>query len=195
MVDSLSRALVHPAASYSSRGSSWQFHSFRPYRSNIVSAMELIRAGEFMDGKSDSARLVAANGRSPLYPDLPELAALRYVYARTRENDCVYVGVPRHAAVFVGDIRAYWLLHRCIGVHKFILEPGLTTTAAAQTEMAGQLKQNRVRWLVLTPPEKGDDAFLRSPMPGCDVLDAAIALHYRIAATFGPYSVLAATDF
>jgi hypothetical protein len=61
----------------------------------------------------------------------------------------------------VGDIRAYWLLDRCIGVRRFILEPGVTTTAAAEAEMVRDLQRNRVRWLVLTPPEKGDDAFLR----------------------------------
>ncbi len=176
----------------------WNLHAFRPHRAALLAAFELIGAGELLHGTSDSARFLGAdaNARRPewqrLYPDSTEIAALRYVFARTAESDCVYVGVPDHAKVFVGNIRAYWLLHRCIGVRMFILEPGVTTKVSVQAEMAGDLQRNRVRWLILAPLESGDEAFRRNPISGAVLLDEAIAKHYRIAATFGQYSVLTA---
>ena len=179
----------------------WKLHSFRPDRPSMISAVNLIRAGEFIHKTPDSERFLGAGAAmlrpewQQLFPDLEELKALRYVYARTTESDCVYVGVPKHASVFVADIRAYWLLHRCIGVKRFVLEPGVTTTEPEEEEMIRNLQQNRVRWVVLTPPVRGDEAFLRNPIPGSDLLDAAIALHYQVAATFGSYTVLTATGF
>ena len=169
---------------------SWRIHEFRPRWAEIRATAELARRGELMPGISDSARFMRAASSSPLYPDEAELAALRYVYARTGENDCVYVGVSDHAHVFVGDLRAYWLLHRCVGVKRFILEPGVTTDASDQAAMVRDLQRNCVRWVVLAPPVKGDAAFLHANFPGSGLLDEFIAQHYQVAASFGSYLVL-----
>ncbi len=179
----------------------WRLHAFRPHVSSIASTLELMRRGELLDRTSDSARFLGAEPDAlrpewqRLYPDSDELSALRYVYRRTRKDDCVYVGAPDHSNVFVGNIRAYWLLQRCVGVRMHILEPGVSTELRAQAEMAGDLHRKRVRWLILAPAEKGDDAFRRNSIRGAALLDAAIARNYRVAATFGGYSVLGANGF
>ena len=144
---------------------SWRMHDFRPSWADIRAGAQLTRASELTPGISDSARFMKVAASGSLYPDEDELSALRYVYARTAESDCVYVGVSDHAHVFVGDLRAYWLLHRCIGVKKFILEPGVTTGASDQAGMVGDLQRNRVRWVILAPPSSWSMAAVlpRSP--------------------------------
>ena len=82
----------------------WRIHDFRPRWADILATVELARRGELTPGISDSARFMKLGTPSPLYPDKAELSALRYVYARTGEDDCVYVGVSDHAHVFVGDL-------------------------------------------------------------------------------------------
>ncbi len=87
------------------------------------------------------------------------------------------------------------LLNRCIGVKRFILEPDVITTAAAQQEMAADLRRHHVHWLLLAPPVPGDAAFVAHRLPGSGLLDTFIAQHYRVAALFGSYSVMLATEF
>ena len=125
-----------------------------------------------------------------VYRDWQELQALRYVRARTRSSEPIFVGVANHSKVFWNDLRMYWLSDRPIGAKMFQLETRVATEAPVQQGIIADLERNQVMWIVLDNALDGDDVWLKTGDEGSRLLDDYIAGHFAEEARFGPYMVL-----
>lgn len=161
-----------------------------PSLSTTVAAL-----GEGMLTGSDSERIATTS--SPLKPPLAsfyndddEARAARYVRARTRDDEPVYVGLKDHARLYTNNVRIYWLLTRWPGARHYMLLSGLTNTDSAAREMIGDLKARRVRWVIRYPGKKGGERFeTQQAFVGSRLLDRYLETHYQLVTRFGSYEV------
>jgi len=173
--------------------------AFRPAVSHAKSGagllVRLIRNPHLSDAKEVLDAAIPASGWSTVYPDHDELAALRYLRARTSDSDPIFVGVQDHSRLFWNDLRVYWLAGRPIGVHTFQLETRVATEATVQREIIRDLQQNGVRWIILNSASvRGDDTFLQRAYHGSTLLDEYIAKNFHQQARFGVYAVLSRSE-
>ena len=125
-----------------------------------------------------------------VYRDGWELEALKYVRARTRPSEPIFVGVADHSKVFWNDLRMYWLSDRPVGVRMFQLEMTVATEAPVQQGIIADLERNQVMWIVLDNAVEVDVTWLKTGYEGSRLLDDYIAGHFAEEARFGPYMVL-----
>jgi hypothetical protein len=168
---------------------------FRPTRESLRNGFSLV-AGVLHDSPAtDSERMLGAVAPSSawesIYPDRDELAALRYMRARSSDSAHLFVGVKDHSRTFWSNLRLYWLADRPIGVRAFQLETRLATERPVQEGMIADLERNRVAWIILDCDHHldGDAEFRRTNYQGSTLLDEYIASHFREEARFGRYAV------
>ncbi len=108
----------------------------------------------------------------------------------------IYVGLPRHDVIVVGDYMLYFILDRPGATRYDELHPAISDTSKVQNEMIGDLEKNNVQLLVLKHifSETRLDAvkldFQRNlPNVGATALDDFIRGNYTKAQQFGPYEV------
>ncbi len=125
------------------------------------------------------------------------LSSLRaFVDSNTAPNEKIFVGLNRHDVVIVGDVLAYFILDRPIATRYQELHPAITDTAAVQATMIRELRDGRVRLIVLKKAfpgwqlEKAKADFQRHlPQVGALDLDHFIRQNYHPVREFGPYVV------
>ena len=170
---------------------------FRPHVSRLPHGVTLL--GDLVRDPhlTDTDRVLGPTPLPPhwalVYRDGWELQALRYVHARTRPSEPIFVGVANHSQVFWNDLRMYWLSDRPIGAKMFQLETRVATEAPVQQGIIADLERNQVMWIVLDTALEGDDVWLNTGKPayeGSRLLDDYIAGRFAEEARFGPYMVL-----
>lgn len=118
--------------------------------------------------------------------------AVATMHSLTEAGDRVYIGLSRHDRVFANDAMFYFLLQRPSATRYHELHPGVTNTAAVQTEMVRDLERHRVRYVVLTDMFEGaQEPNDSARSTGVTLLDEYIATHYRTVNVVGPYRILA----
>jgi hypothetical protein len=136
-------------------------------------------------------RAAAADGVRTDPADARALAGLLpYVRDYVPPGRPVLVAPPRYDRVRVGDPLLNVLLDRPNPTRYDVIQPGVVTTAAAQREMARDLRRARavVRWEAPAATQLEANGSARSS--GVHILDEAIARGFRPARRFGPYQVL-----
>ena len=168
--------------------------AFRPQLADLRNGLSLA-AGILHDPRAtDSERMLSAVLPSPawesIYADRDELAALRYVRAKSSNSTPLFVGVKDHSRTFWNNLRMYWLADRSIGVRTFQLEDRVATEAPVQEGIIADLEGNRATWIVLDCVQEGDAQFRRSNYQGSTLLDQYIATHFGEEARFGRYAIV-----
>ncbi|MEP6954596.1 MAG: hypothetical protein ABI950_11110, partial [Solirubrobacteraceae bacterium] len=133
----------------------------------------------------------AADGVRTDPADARALAGLLpYVRDYVAPGRRVLVAPPRFDRVRVGDPLLNVLLERRNPTRYDVIQPGVVTTAAAQREMARDLRSTRavIRWDAPAATQLEPNGSARSS--GAHVLDEAIARSFRPARRFGDYLVL-----
>ena len=170
----------------------WCVPGYRP--SQIRNGIELIAHGGLFQRVSDSQRILDPASPPkpwiPIYSDLDELKALRFLRLRTSRKDPIFIGVDNHALPYAVDVRAYWLLDRIIGSNYYIFDSGLTSQQVIQQAMIADLQKNHVRWVVLEHDPPMDESFRQRSRPGSKLLDEFLATNFAEVARFGRYGVL-----
>lgn len=128
-------------------------------------------------------------GTEPIASDMRATAA--DVMARTRPDEPIYIGTYRHDVIFVNDISLYFLARRRPGTFYHELVPGIATSEGGQRRIIEDLKDNRVRVVVLW--QYGPDVWEPIPLvqrPGSQLLDTYLNTNYTRVARHGEYEIL-----
>ncbi len=140
--------------------------------------------------------LVAVEGQHGVRAPRAEAHALnelrRLVDARVPEGEPVFVANPRHDLVRVGDPLVYVVVDRPNPTRYDVMQPGVVTTAGAQSEMVADLLRTRpelvVRWLSPVADQAEPNGAGRSS--GVRILDRYLARAYRSYRRIGDFEVL-----
>jgi hypothetical protein len=170
-------------------------YSLRLMRLNSAWAMQSAAWSAPPDNNAmplDSCRMPADLTVMDCFPVPPSVAAtVRYVHQYTNGGDSIYVGLPRHDKIFVGDILLYFIAQRLSATKWYELNPGLQTTAQIQQRIIDEFQHNPPKMVVLV------DAFSAVNEPnasavssGVHLLDDYIKDHFELAANVSPYAVL-----
>jgi hypothetical protein len=150
---------------------------------------------------TDDVVRIGLAGRSPgspletIYPDASENAVSRFVRARTRQDEAVYVGLVDHASPLVNNVRLTWLIGRPLGARHYMLMSGISNSAEAQRQIIEDLERRRVRWVALWRAYAGGRDSLERPLePGVHELDDYLQRHYRTTTIGGRFHVLEAQN-
>jgi len=171
--------------------------AYRPTAYQVRMGMKILVSVAVHPGMMDTDRVLGPTSPGEawesVYPDGDELQALRYVRARTRSTDPIFVGVQDHSKVWLNNLRIYWLADRPIGVRTFQLQTKVATEAPFQRETISDLERNNVRWLIIDcAPPSGDWTYTKQHYQGSKLLDEYIARNFRVQARFDHLAVLSA---
>ncbi|MDQ2710736.1 MAG: hypothetical protein M3Y72_03365 [Acidobacteriota bacterium] len=173
----------------------WCVPGFRP--SQLRNGVKLIVSGGLSQRISDAQRVLEGTSAPPawmpIYSDLDELKALRFLRIHTSSKDPVFIGVDNHAEAYADDVRGYWLLDRPIGANYYIFDTDLTIQTQVQQDMIAGLEKNDVRWVILEHDPPSDDSFRQRKYPGSKLLDPFLAANFSEVARFGRFGVLTKT--
>jgi hypothetical protein len=119
-----------------------------------------------------------------------QIKAIRYVQARTVEDERIFVGTTRHDKIFVNNVLFYFVSKRLSATQWHHFDPGVQTTAAIQAEMIAELEAHKPRVVVLDSQwdaiNEPNESRLSS---GVTLLDDYIRTRYRRGASFGSMHV------
>jgi len=127
--------------------------------------------------------------------DQKRIDAIRFVQARTSENDFIFVGAGRHDKVYISDVAFYFLAKRRSATKWDALIVGVQTRKEFQQQIISDLQEKKTRYIVI---ETDWDAFQEpngsAVSSGVTLLDDYIAAHYRPVARFDTVKVLEETE-
>jgi hypothetical protein len=115
--------------------------------------------------------------------------AVRYIQRHLAPGKPLYVGAATHALAWSNDALFCFLADRPPITRFDMFVPGITTGAAVQSEILGDIRQKQVEYVVLfrTPPSHEPN--LSSVDNGVRILDDAIRQDYIQVAEFGRYTI------
>jgi Dolichyl-phosphate-mannose-protein mannosyltransferase len=119
-----------------------------------------------------------------------EINAAKYVRARSKPGDTIFVGLPHHDRIFVNNAAFYFVVNLRPATKWYHFDPGLQTGEAVQRLIVRDLENARPKFVVLD--SEWDD--YREPngsanSSGVLILDHFIEKHYRQVAKFGTMTV------
>jgi hypothetical protein len=121
--------------------------------------------------------------------------AIRYVEARSRPNDAIFVGLRRHDRIFANDALFYFVAARRPATKWYHFDPGLQTSKEIQTAMIGDLTATRPRYVVLEANwEDSTEPNESAVSSGVTLLDDFIRANYQPIRAFGTIAVLQAKE-
>ena len=125
-------------------------------------------------------------GYADVSKDTEEL--IGYIKGHTVPTDAIYVGVTNHDQFIINDVAVYFLAGRRYATKYHELHPGVSTTSVIQKEIIQELSASSPKLMVLAPRYwyEPNDTVIDSRV---DLLDRYIAVHYKMAAKFGPYEI------
>ena len=165
----------------------------RPGFADLRNGLSLVASILRDSPATDSERLLGAVAPSPawksIYRDVNELAALRYLRARSSTSTPLFVGLKDHSRTFWSNLRMYWLADRPIAARTFQLEDRVATEGRVQEGIVADLERNPAAWIILDCTQDGDKEFRRANYQGSTLLDEYIASRFREEVRFGRYAV------
>lgn len=122
----------------------------RPSLQHLGTALALLLESDGAPG--DAERVSGVGGLSAplaaLYPEQDERSVARFVRARTRADEPVYVTVADPDGPAIHDLRLTWLLGRPLGSRHVLPISEVGNTAAARAGIISDLETRRVQWVV-----------------------------------------------
>ena len=119
-----------------------------------------------------------------------ELNAIHYIQQRSRENEYIYVGVPRHDKIFCNNILFYFASKRLAATKWHQLDPGVQTTAEIQTEMIADLQKREPHFVILNSDwDESQEPNESRLSTGVTLLDDFIRGNYYLASSFGTIAI------
>ncbi len=120
-----------------------------------------------------------------------QIAAIKYIRERTKENDKIFVGNLRHDKVVNNDVMFYFLSQRDSATKYYQFEPGITTTRKIQEQIINDLIKENVGYIVLWSAAEGiNEPNESNKSSGISDLDNFIRENYKSQKVFGQYAVL-----
>lgn len=123
--------------------------------------------------------------------DAALMTAVGIVRSQTAPGEPIFVGEVHNLHTLLNPLLAYYLADRPAGVSDTMYNPGVTNTAATQTQMVAELRANRVRFLILDV--RFADCFEpanASREAGPPILDQEIDRAYAVVANLGTVVVM-----
>jgi len=119
-----------------------------------------------------------------------QINAARYVRARSKPDDAIFVGLPHYDRIFANNVAFYFVANRRPATKWYHFDPGLQSSEAIQELIVEDLEYSRPKFVVLD--SEWED--IREPnasaiSSGVFLLERYIALHYRKVATYGTMTV------
>lgn len=130
---------------------------------------------------------IARSGPIPLAFD--ERQAIGYIQQHLLPGRPLYVGVETHGLGWYNDALFYFLADRPQATRFDMFAPGITTSAAVQSEMLQDIRQKRTEYIVLLRLLPSPEPNLSSVDSGVRILDDAIRQDYIQVAEFGRYTI------
>lgn len=126
-----------------------------------------------------------------IHLDPDQASAVAYIQSHVLSGDQIYVGNSVHDRIYANDVMFYFLSERHSATKYHELHPGLATTLPVQREIAKEVRQSRVEYIVLL--SRFQDA--REPnesavSSGVTFLDDFIKANYVPIEQFGTYTIL-----
>jgi hypothetical protein len=126
-------------------------------------------------------------GCIPVGPD--QTLAVEFIRARTRPDEAIFVGNPRHDRIVVNDLGFYFLADRRCPTRYCELHPGVATTLPVQREIVQNLVSKSVRWVVIARVWDPSEPNASAISSGVTVLDEFIRANYAPLVEFGDYQI------
>lgn len=123
-----------------------------------------------------------------LEPDQEQ--AIQYIQRHLPAGEPIYVGTATHRLAYFNDALFYFLADRPQVTRYDMFLPGVTNVAAGQREIARNIEDKRVQYVVLFSVPVSHEPNGSSVDSGITVLDDAIRRDYTEAARFGRYTIL-----
>ena len=130
---------------------------------------------------------IARAGPIPLAFD--QRQAIRYVQKHLSSGKPLYVGVTAHGLGSYNDALFSFLADRPQATRFDMFVPGITTTAAVQSEILRDIRQAQTEYVVLFRLPPSLEPNLSSQDSGVSILDDAIRQDYSQVAEFGRYTI------
>lgn len=115
--------------------------------------------------------------------------AIKYIQQHLSPGRPLYVGVTEHGVGWYNDAMFYFLADRPSATRFDMFVPGITTTAAVQSEILRDIRQAQTEYVVLFRLPPSHESNLSSQDSGVSILDDAIRQDYNQVAEFGRYSI------
>lgn len=115
--------------------------------------------------------------------------AVGYIQRHLAPGRPLYVGATSHSLASVNDALFYFLADRPQATRFDMFGPGITTSAAVQSEIRWDLRQKQTEYVVLFRPPPSYEPNLSSADSGVRILDDAIRQDYIQVAEFGRYTI------
>lgn len=130
---------------------------------------------------------IARAGPVRLEPD--QQHAIQYVQRHLPAGRPLYVGTATHRLVYFNDALFYFLADRPQATRFDMFLPGVTNVAGGQSEIARDIEEKRVEYVVLFSAPSSREPNGSSVDSGITLLDDAIKKDYAEAAHFGRYTI------
>jgi len=130
---------------------------------------------------------IARAGAVRLEPDQQE--AIQYIQRHLPAGKPLYVGTATHRLAYFNDVLFYFLADRPQVTRFDMFLPGVTNVAGGQSEIARNIEEKRVEYVVLFSGPLSREPNGSSVDSGITLLDDAIRRDYTEAAHFGRYTI------
>lgn len=116
---------------------------------------------------------------------------INYIQKHVPEDEPIFVGKHSYDHLFTSDIKFYFLAQRKSATKYHDLFPGLATTLEVQKEIARELTEKKVNYIVVIPNKRPNEPNLSAISSGVFYLEKFIKENYEPVERFGRYTVLA----
>ena len=121
---------------------------------------------------------------------LDQRDAIQYIQLHLPAGKPLYVGTATHRLVYFNDALFYFLADRPQVTRFDMFLPGVTNVASGQAEIARNIEEKQVEYVVLFSAPPSGEPNGSSVDSGVTLLDDAIKKNYIEAAHFGRYTIL-----
>jgi uncharacterized membrane protein YhaH (DUF805 family) len=146
-----------------------------------------IAPAEARYSKNEPPNEITRAGPIPLAFD--QRQAIGYIQRHLLPGTPLYVGLANHGLAWYNDALFYFLADHPNATRFDMFVPGITTSAAVQSEMLRDIRQKQTEYVVLFRGPPSHEPNLSSVDSGLRILDDAIRQDYIQVAEFGRYTI------
>jgi hypothetical protein len=167
----------------------------RPYVLHFTELMKSAANYQPLGCLSSAAGFASSPQRAGCIPvGADQTLAIEFIRARTRPDEAIFVGNPRHDRIVVNDLAFYFLADRRCPTRYCELHPGVATTLPVQREIVQDLVSKNVKWVVIAKVWDPNEPNASSISSGVTVLDEFIQANYAPLVEFGAYQIWRSTN-
>lgn len=125
----------------------------------------------------------------PIHLEADQWQAIRYIQQHLAPGKFLYVGVEPHTSAHNNDCLFYFLADRPTATRFDWFLPGVTSSAAVQSEILDNIRQKQVEYVVLLSLSGARAPSSIETDSGENILDDGIRRDYAQVAEFGNYTI------